>query len=97
ATPIENQSMAQRRGKRNRKQKKLIDEEDFVPTKTESRPKSKPQRRTLKRSKQLVTISELPEEMQKCYRILLSLKRHKLAWPFNEPVDAVALGVPDYY
>jgi len=35
--------------------------------------------------------------LQKCRDILNAAMRHKLAWPFNEPVNAKALGLVDYH
>lgn len=32
-----------------------------------------------------------------CVSILSSLKKHRFAWPFLQPVDAEALNIPDYY
>ena len=32
-----------------------------------------------------------------CGSILSSLKKHRYAWPFLQPVDAEALNIPDYY
>ena len=46
---------------------------------------------------QLLTYDDLKPEMQKCFKILNEITTHKQAWPFREPVDAVALGVPEYY
>jgi len=43
------------------------------------------------------TISKLPESLQDCYKLLQTLRTHKLAWPFIEPVNAIALNLPDYY
>lgn len=42
-------------------------------------------------------LSKLPEGIQECYKLLTNLKSQKLAWPFLEPVDAIALNLPDYY
>jgi len=30
-------------------------------------------------------------------KIVKSLRQHRNAWPFNEPVDPVALNIPDYF
>jgi len=30
-------------------------------------------------------------------RLVKMLRQHKNAWPFNEPVDPVALNIPDYF
>ena len=35
--------------------------------------------------------------MTECERLLSRLMRHSQAWPFNVPVDPVALKLPDYY
>ena len=36
-------------------------------------------------------------ELRHCYRFLQTLKKHPSAWPFAEPVDPVALGIPTYF
>ncbi|XP_061590407.1 bromodomain-containing protein 3-like isoform X2 [Cololabis saira] len=37
-------------------------------------------------------------QLQYMQRVVIkSLWRHKFAWPFYQPVDAVSLGLPDYY
>jgi bromodomain-containing factor 1 len=38
----------------------------------------------------------LDEDLRKCYKVLQILKRHECAFPFLEPVDPVALKIPDY-
>ena len=35
--------------------------------------------------------------MQACYRIHVKLINHKWAFPFMQPVDPVALNIPDYF
>lgn len=35
--------------------------------------------------------------MRKCMKILEFLKKHPCAEPFRFPVDAEALGIPNYY
>ena len=37
------------------------------------------------------------EGVKKCYNLLQRLKKHSCSVPFLDPVDAVALGIPDYY
>ncbi len=32
-----------------------------------------------------------------CQKLLSKLMAHEFAWPFNQPVDPVALGLPDYF
>ena len=32
----------------------------------------------------------------KCQKILASLKKNKNAWPFLQPVDYIAMGIPQY-
>lgn len=34
--------------------------------------------------------------MKPCLRILHMLKNHKTAWPFKQPVDPIALNIPNY-
>lgn len=36
-------------------------------------------------------------KLGQCQALLSRLKRHKHAWPFNQPVDPVALDLPDYW
>eukprot|EP01080_Neovahlkampfia_damariscottae_P000199 gene199-4445_t len=38
----------------------------------------------------------LSESHQQCYKILESLMLHHYSWPFLQPVDPVALNIPDY-
>ena len=35
--------------------------------------------------------------MKRCARIFNLLKNHKSSWPFQEAVNADALGIPEYY
>lgn len=39
----------------------------------------------------------LSESMKKCLKVLITLKKHQLAYPFLKPVDPIALHVPDYF
>ncbi|GAQ85915.1 Transcription initiation factor TFIID [Klebsormidium nitens] len=39
----------------------------------------------------------LQELMKICLTILRQMMQHKWAWPFMEPVDAVAMNLPDYH
>lgn len=36
-------------------------------------------------------------ELRPCWRILQTLKKHPSSWPFLEPVDPIALGIPTYF
>lgn len=38
----------------------------------------------------------LNEDMKMCYKSLKRLMNHKWAGPFLQPVDPVAMGIPDY-
>jgi hypothetical protein len=35
--------------------------------------------------------------LKKCYAIITSMRKHSMAWPFNEPVDPIKLNIPDYF
>jgi bromodomain-containing factor 1 len=37
-----------------------------------------------------------PEQQRYCVAIVKQLKKHRDAWPFLNPVDPVALNIPDY-
>ncbi len=39
---------------------------------------------------------EVEDFMKPCLRILHMLKNHKTSWPFREPVDPIALNIPNY-
>jgi len=39
----------------------------------------------------------LPPEFSCCRDVLDQVLRHRHAWPFKQPVDPVALGIPDYF
>lgn len=41
--------------------------------------------------------STVPVQMQSCYRVHAKLMNHKWAFPFMQPVDPVALHIPDYF
>lgn len=32
-----------------------------------------------------------------CFKLLTTIKTHRWAWPFNQPVDPEKLGIPDYF
>lgn len=42
-------------------------------------------------------LENLDPEMRKCYKLLHEFLSHKNSWPFREPVDPEALGVPNYF
>jgi hypothetical protein len=42
-------------------------------------------------------LKPMTEGVKKCYNLLQKLKKHTCSSPFLEPVDAMALGIPDYY
>lgn len=42
-------------------------------------------------------INQMVEEMERCSIILQTLMNHKYGWVFNEPVDAMKLGIPGYH
>jgi hypothetical protein len=44
-----------------------------------------------------VTIDEPNITLTDCLNIVRKLRKQEHAWAFNEPVDTVALGIPDYY
>lgn len=56
-------------------------------------PGSRPQRTQKKRSQPY----ELTGLMKDCMKALTQLMDHQYAWPFNQPVDPVALNIPDYF
>eukprot|EP01118_Nematostelium_gracile_P016166 TRINITY_DN6634_c0_g1_i2.p1 TRINITY_DN6634_c0_g1~~TRINITY_DN6634_c0_g1_i2.p1 ORF type:complete len:218 (-),score=45.43 TRINITY_DN6634_c0_g1_i2:19-672(-) len=37
------------------------------------------------------------DKMRNCFTLLQKLRKHKFGWVFNEPVDPVALNIPDYF
>ena len=47
-------------------------------------------------TKEQPNIANVPEELRPCAKILTQLKNHKNAWPFLQPVDPIALGIPHY-
>ena len=38
-----------------------------------------------------------PEMIRRCSEAISTIMKHKSAWPFNEPVNAAALGLVDYH
>ena len=42
------------------------------------------------------TYEGLDETLKPCVKILNLLKNSKTSWPFREPVDHIALGIPHY-
>lgn len=43
------------------------------------------------------TLKNLSEDMKKCNKILMLLKKHQSAGPFLQPVDPQTDKAPDYY
>jgi len=39
----------------------------------------------------------LDPALAECHRILIDLRKHADAAPFNQPVDPVSLNIPDYF
>lgn len=39
----------------------------------------------------------LSSDLRKCLKLLIQLRNDKVSWPFNQPVDPVALNIPDYF
>eukprot|EP01090_Pellita_catalonica_P015238 TRINITY_DN407_c0_g1_i1.p1 TRINITY_DN407_c0_g1~~TRINITY_DN407_c0_g1_i1.p1 ORF type:complete len:757 (-),score=185.82 TRINITY_DN407_c0_g1_i1:34-2304(-) len=48
-------------------------------------------------SRPLQSIDSLPYAIKQCYLLLKKIQEQKFSWPFNSPVDAEALGLPDYH
>lgn len=42
-------------------------------------------------------LDHLGAPLVECHKVLMQLRNHPNAWPFNEPVDPVALNIPDYF
>jgi len=38
-----------------------------------------------------------PKDLKSCKSIVKGLLKHKVGWPFAEPVDPVKLDIPDYF
>src|SRR5690349_12974708 len=49
-----------------------------------------------KRSRRLVQTT-FSDSQEACQKLLTLLMNHELGWPFNQPVDPVALNIPDYF
>lgn len=39
----------------------------------------------------------LSGSLLECYKLLKKVMNHQYAWPFNQPVDPIALGIPNYF
>ena len=64
----------------------------------QARERKKNQRERMKLMQAAQEASGAPEVwMDECVRLLSRLMRHQHAWPFNAPVDPVALKLPDYH
>mmetsp|Transcript_15868 Transcript_15868/g.17622 ORF Transcript_15868/g.17622 Transcript_15868/m.17622 type:complete len:262 (+) Transcript_15868:473-1258(+) len=37
------------------------------------------------------------KKLSDCLKLLAEIQNHKFGWPFNAPVDPIALGIPDYF
>eukprot|EP01102_Stenamoeba_stenopodia_P006826 TRINITY_DN190_c0_g1_i1.p1 TRINITY_DN190_c0_g1~~TRINITY_DN190_c0_g1_i1.p1 ORF type:complete len:1013 (-),score=292.50 TRINITY_DN190_c0_g1_i1:62-3100(-) len=62
------------------------------------RPHRSTRRRTSRETlSPISTTTTLSPQLKHCQRILTQVMAHNLAWPFNQPVDPVALNIPDYF
>ena len=52
---------------------------------------------TLKRLRPEMDAAQLTHGMKQCQVLLKHLMRHRLAWPFNNPIDPIGLNIPDYF
>jgi hypothetical protein len=50
----------------------------------------------IRRKRDYFDADDLDPEMKKCYTLLHQIISNKSSWAFRQPVDPVALGVPDY-
>jgi hypothetical protein len=62
--------------------------------KKEDKKEKRPQRKKVKFDEDK---SDLKPQLQQCFKILQDIKKDQWSWPFAEPVDIVALNIPDYY
>lgn len=74
----------------------------WVATKERKREKARERKKNQRERMKLMLVAEeassAPEVwMIECVRLLSRLMRHQHAWPFNAPVDPVALKLPDYH
>jgi hypothetical protein len=82
------------------RKKKEIEEDIYEPltnlnkTKTPKEDTPRPKR---KKPKVDHNFDDLKPHMQLCYKLLQEIKKDEWSWPFAEPVDIVALNIPDYY
>jgi hypothetical protein len=44
----------------------------------------------------ILSLIWLDESLKPCVKILNLLKNSKSSWPFREPVDPIAMGIPHY-
>jgi len=62
-----------------------------------SKDAKRPKRNKLKIENFDIKFGDLPDDLKESYKILQEVKKHEWAWPFLEPVNIVALNIPDYF
>eukprot|EP00996_Jenningsia_fusiforme_P007006 NODE_904_length_1835_cov_33.723964_g797_i0.p1 GENE.NODE_904_length_1835_cov_33.723964_g797_i0~~NODE_904_length_1835_cov_33.723964_g797_i0.p1 ORF type:complete len:258 (-),score=30.65 NODE_904_length_1835_cov_33.723964_g797_i0:972-1745(-) len=69
----------------------LVPELEMVDNRAVERPQ-----RCRKPSRSIYSMYHLPEDLNRCKSIILQIRQHNHAQPFNKPVDPDALGIPHY-